>query len=164
MQTIYLAGPDVFFSDSIKRRDKLLKLCKDNGFIGVYPGDNNIYPPMANSIREANMKMIKDADYVLANLNPFRGFEPDSGTVFEVGYATALGKTVVGYCSDIRPMIERLRDYQSLPDKQKIDRDGLKIEDFGLSNNLMFGHIVLASSPEEAIYRLKTNRPGKSQI
>ena len=91
MQTIYLAGPDVFYPDSHQRRDKLLKLCSDNGFYGIYPGDNDMSHLSANSIREANMKMIQQADYVLANLCPFRGFEPDSGTVFEVGYATALG-------------------------------------------------------------------------
>jgi nucleoside 2-deoxyribosyltransferase len=155
MKTVYLAGPDVFYPDSKARRDNLLKLCKDNGFLGVYPGDNDIDPPEALTIREANMKMIEHADYVLANLSPFRGFEPDSGTVFEVGYATASGKIVVGYSSDTRPMIERLRDHQSLDDEQVTDNRGRIIENFGLPNNLMFGHKVLANTAEEAISRLK---------
>jgi len=100
--------------------------------------------------------MIKNADCILANLNSFRGFEPDSGAVFEVGFATALGKIVVGYSNDIRPMIEQLRDHQLLDDKQMTDKDGLMVENFDLPNNLMFGHIVLASTPEEAILRLKS--------
>ena len=37
---------------------------------------------------------------MLANLEPFRGSEPDSGTAFEVGYALALGKPVYAYLSD----------------------------------------------------------------
>jgi nucleoside 2-deoxyribosyltransferase len=156
MKTVYLAGPDVFYPDSKARRDNLMKLCKDNGFIGVYPGDNDIDPPEALSIREANMKMIENVDYVLANLSPFRGFEPDSGTVFEVGYATALGKTIVGYSVDIRPLIERLRDYHSLSDKQSIDKNGLFIENFDLPNNLMFGQVVLANTVEEAMSKLKS--------
>ena len=156
MKTVYLAGPDVFFPDSKARRDNLLALCKENGLIGIYPGDNDIAPPVASTIREANMEMIKKADYILANLSSFRGFEPDSGTVFEVGFASALGKIIVGYSSDTRPMIERLRDHQSLSDKQMSDKDGLMVENFGLPNNLMFGHIVLASTPEDAILRLKS--------
>jgi len=82
MPTIYLAGPDVFYPFSDARRDKLIKLCSDNGFEGIYPGDNEINPPEAETIRKANMEMIQKADYVLDNLSPFRGFEPDSGTVF----------------------------------------------------------------------------------
>ena len=156
MLTVYLAGPDVFYPDSKARRDKLLKICKDNGFIGVYPADNDIDPPVATTIREANIEMIKKADCILANLSPFRGFEPDSGTVFEMGFASALGKIVVGYSSDTRPMIERLREYQSLDDEQMTDDDGLMVENFGLPNNLMFGHIVLANTPEEAILRIKS--------
>jgi nucleoside 2-deoxyribosyltransferase len=46
---------------------------------------------------------------VLANLNPFRGAEPDSGTCVEIGYALALGKRVVGYADDLRPLRERLQ-------------------------------------------------------
>jgi len=155
MKIVYLAGPDVFYPDSKKRRDRLLNLCKENGFLGVYPGDNEIVPPEAHTIREANMKMIKNADCVLANLSPFRGFEPDSGTVFEVGFATALGKTIVGYSNDVRPMIDRLREHQSLSKTQMTDKDGLFVENFDLPNNLMFGDIVLATTPEEAIQKLK---------
>jgi len=35
------------------------------------------------------------------------------------------------------------------------DKDGLLVENFGLPNNLMFAHIVLASTPQAAIFRLK---------
>ena len=35
-------------------------------------------------IYRANVAMIQRADLVMANLNPFRGAEPDSGTAFEV--------------------------------------------------------------------------------
>jgi len=52
-------------------------------------------------------------------------------------------------------MIERLREYQSLDDDKTTDKDGLMIENFSLPNNLMFGHIVLANTPEEAIAKLK---------
>jgi len=101
------------------------------------------------------MEMIADCDYVMANLSPFRGFEPDSGTVFEVGYATALGKKVVGYSSDCRPMIERLREHQGLEEGSTVDDNGAFVENFGLPNNLMFGHTVVAGGVEEAVKVLR---------
>lgn len=156
MLKVYLAGPDVFYPDNMTRKNRLLDLCQENGFVGFYPGENDITPPDANAIRLANIDMIKRADCVLANLTPFRGFEPDSGTVFEVGFATALGKTIVGYSNDVRPMIERLREHQSLSKTQMTDKDGLFVENFDLPNNLMFGDIVLATTPEEALQKLKT--------
>jgi nucleoside deoxyribosyltransferase len=45
----------------------------------------------------------------MANLADFRGAgEPDSGTAFEIGFATALGKPVFAYTSDVAPLIERV--------------------------------------------------------
>ena len=151
MKKIYLAGPDVFYPDSAHRRTFLLKVCENYGFQGIYPGDNEVQPVSAEAIRNMNLKLISEADYLIANLNPFRGFEPDSGTVFEMGFAIALGKTVVAYSSDLRPMIERLQEYQALPQVQTIDKDGLKIENFSLPNTLMFADKVLASTPEQAV-------------
>ena len=156
MKKVYLAGPDIFYPDSKQRRDVLIKLCHDYGFQGLFPGDNDISPLNANTIREANLQMIKVADCILANLSPFRGFEPDSGTVFEVGYACALNKIVVGYSHDSRSLIERLREYQSLPETQNTDKDGLIIENFGLPNNLMFGDKIIASSAKDALAYLST--------
>ncbi|WP_457746254.1 nucleoside 2-deoxyribosyltransferase, partial [Sulfurimonas sp.] len=40
MKKIYIAGPDVFESDSIERGEKLVALCKEYGYIGLYPLDN----------------------------------------------------------------------------------------------------------------------------
>jgi len=101
---IYIAGPDVFELDAKKIGRRLCLLCEDYGFLGFYPLDNEIQASapnkMAKDIFCANKKMIDDCDIVIANLNPFRGKEADSGTVWEVGYAVALGKQVYGYMSD----------------------------------------------------------------
>ena len=154
MQTIYLAGPDVFYPDTQRRKEKLLSLCTKYGFKGLYPGDNEIHPITADNIRDANLEMIKKADYVIANVNCFRGFEPDSGTVFEIGFAIALGKKVVAYAEDLRPLKVKLCEYQKLSPDSTQDKDGLHIEDFNLPNNLMFGSLVIAESPEQAIQNL----------
>ena len=93
---------------------------------GLYPLDNEASD--AKTIFFGNCARIDEADFVIANLTPFRGAEPDSGTAFEVGYACAKGKTVYGYLPDTRPLREKLGER---------DENGFAVEDFGLPLNLM---------------------------
>jgi len=162
MLKIYLAGPDVFDTDAVEKGEALKALCSQYGFEGHFPLDNIIdidaspYA-MAKAIREANIRLLESCDIIMANLNPFRGFEPDSGTVYEVGYAAALQKMVFGYASDRRMMIERLRDKEGLPSDARLCRDGKIIEDFGLSHNLMMLDVVVADDAEECLAYVKAH-------
>ncbi|MGE3301304.1 MAG: nucleoside 2-deoxyribosyltransferase [Arcobacter sp.] len=102
MKKIYIAGFDVFESNSIEIGKKYVQLCKNYGFEGLYPLDNIVdfnqeKRKIAQDIFKANVNLINQCDIVIANLNSFRGKEADSGTVWECGYATALGKKVYGY-------------------------------------------------------------------
>lgn len=156
MIKIYLAGPDVFETDALEQGAALKKLCREYGFEGLFPLDNEITfdgtpYAIAKAIRDANIKLLESCDIVMANLNPFRGLEPDSGTVYEVGYAAALGKRVYGYAEDRRPMIERVRQNQKLSDSAVLCQDGKIIEDFGLSHNLMMLDVVVAESAESCL-------------
>lgn len=126
MKKIYLAGFDVFAPDAVQRGAKMKMMCAEKGFIGLYPFDNEA--DTAQAIFAGNCGLIDSADIVIANLNTFRGAEPDSGTCFEVGYAFAKGKTVYGYVSDARSLREKLGER---------DEDGFSVEDFGLPLNLM---------------------------
>jgi nucleoside 2-deoxyribosyltransferase len=53
----------------------------------------------AISLGKQNIKLIKEADAVFAVLD---GTDVDSGTSAEIGYASALGKKVIGYRGDFR--------------------------------------------------------------
>ena len=132
MKKIYLAGFDVFCPDAVQRGAKMKLVCAENGFIGLYPLDNECADP--DEIFRANCAMIDRCDLVIANLNPFRGAEPESGTAFEVGYAHARGKPVYGYLSDGRPLRERLGN---------ADENGCTVENFGLPVNLMLAQAVM---------------------
>ena len=146
MKKIYLAGWEVFRPDAIEIGTKLKELCKKHGFIGLYPLDNEC--DTAEEIYNGNITLINEADYVIANVNTFRGFEPDSGTCFEIGYATALGKPVAAYTNQTRPMIEWVKD-----------EDGYTVEDFGFPVNLMIsvGADIVTGTAEDAIVFLKEN-------
>lgn len=143
MKKIYIAGPDVFEKDSIEIGKRLVALCQEYGFEGLYPLDNVVdfsqgKHKIAQDIFEANVEMIKKADIVIANLNPFRGKEADSGTVWECGYAVGLGKQVYGY------MQKRINYIESFDATEKteqegyfVDAKGMLIEDFDHPINLM---------------------------
>lgn len=139
---IYIAGPDVFEQDSIEIGQKYSDLCKKYGHEGLYPLDNIVdfkqaKQKIAQDIFHANVKLIKEADIVIANLNPFRGKEADSGTVWECGFASALGKKVYGYMENTSAYIENFDEVTTLADGLYADSDGKIIEDFDYPINLM---------------------------
>ncbi len=152
---VYLAGFDVFRPDAVERGTYLKSLCETQGLIGRYPFDNEVPAGLSPAdaaalICQSNIDMIKDCDVVLANLNVFRGYEPDSGTVFEVGYAIALGKPVWAYFESKGS----LRD--QVPHTDGVDEEGFFVEDFGLARNLMMACSWSGSSDtvEEAVIRI----------
>src|SRR5690606_36302755 len=113
MKSVYLAGFDVFRPDAREWGETLKDLCSKYGFKGLYPLDNAAPrhlagPELAQWIYRANIGLIVRADMVAANANVFRGMEPDSGTMFEVGYATALSKPVWAYTDDARPLVRHV--------------------------------------------------------
>ncbi|MDA8257459.1 MAG: nucleoside 2-deoxyribosyltransferase [Betaproteobacteria bacterium] len=133
---LYLAGPDVFRPDAAAWAGQVRELCLAAGHQALIPleGDG---PATAAAIYRSNLRQIAAADAMLANLNPFRGAEPDSGTCVEIGYALALGKPVIGYADDLRPLRERLRASGPGADGRWRDAAGHVVEDFGLPFNLM---------------------------
>ncbi|OZI40252.1 nucleoside 2-deoxyribosyltransferase [Bordetella genomosp. 1] len=140
MRRIYLAGFDVFRADAVAHGERLKALCREHGFEGLYPLDNALPAELSGDaaagwIYRQNVTLIRRADLVMANLNPFRGHEPDSGTAFEVGYAVALGKPVWAYTGQDRPLIEQVPG--TVRDGLHVDADGYTVEDFGRPLNLM---------------------------
>ena len=146
MSKIYFAGPDVFSPDYARRVTLIRDLCAQAGVTPLLPGDEEHDDSLG--IYNHNLELIRKADGVIANLNPFRGFsEPDSGTVFECGYALALGKMVIGIVADQRDLLSKLKDRGAAFD-EKLGRhlyDGTTVEDFGLPLNLMLSHSLAAT-------------------
>ncbi|WPP01843.1 nucleoside 2-deoxyribosyltransferase [Pseudomonas sp. HR96] len=163
MPQIYLAGFDVFRRDAIEQGARLKQLCQRHGLQGLYPMDNQLPAGLvgqaaARRIYQDNLRMIADCDAVLANLEVFRGLEPDSGTAFEVGMAAALGKPVWGYFSPVA-------DLRALhgAHRPSVDSLGFVIEDFGLPRNLMLacswaGYSATAEEGVQALAGLLADR------
>jgi len=151
---VYIAGPDVFRPDAPDWAETVRAQCLRLGFEALIPLDGDATTPPG--IYASNIDMIRAADVVIANLNPFRGVEPDSGTCFEVGFALALGKRVIGYIRSPELLRERVERLQGRPldlhGDFALDANGLRVEDFGLPLNLMLAvPVELVSGLEQAL-------------
>jgi nucleoside 2-deoxyribosyltransferase len=169
---IYLAGPDVFRPDAAEYGEHLRQLCASRGFVGLYPLDASLDPALhgvaaAAAICQANLALIDQADLVMANLNPFRGHEPDSGTAFEVGYAHARGKPVWAYTGQTLPLAEQVLGQSAQGELRHVDANGYTIENFGLSLNLMLACSVtiVAGDADACLQRIaaRLNVPAQHQ-
>ena len=143
---IYLAGPGVFRPDAEDHALWLLEQCRIRNLRGMCPFDVEEQHPAyrADSLFHQNLERIERSQIVMADLNLFRGSEPDSGTSFELGYAYARGKKLYGYLDDMRPQTERLGE---------ADENGYRVEDFNLPINLMLGVPVtlIQGGPEQCL-------------
>ena len=161
---IYIAGPDVFERDSIAIGKHLVALCKKYGYEGLYPMDNVVdfsqsKHKIAEDIYKANAKMIRECDIIIANLNQFRGQEADSGTVWECGFGSALGKEVYGYMKTTQAYLETFEDKKE-QEGAFMDTNDMFIEDFDHPINLMIAcstKEIVAGSFEDVLKRLKEN-------
>lgn len=153
---IYLAGPDVFRPDAVAHYEDLLQACDVLQLEGLRPFDGMVDVDLAEEDRprviyDENMSLLRSADGVIANLAPFRGTEPDSGTVFEVGVAVAMGLPVVAYGVPAKSYADRI---PARRDAANVLRDilGMAVEDFDLPMNLMLScSTVLVPTAESAI-------------
>jgi len=100
---IYVAGPFFNNQERISLRDMI-------DYIGYnFPKDAELFIPMeheipggmempnpvwAKKVFDMDVQAIKDSDMVIAM---YTGHYSDTGTVWEMGFAKALGKPVIGY-------------------------------------------------------------------
>lgn len=163
---VYFAGPDIFFRDCKRTYQDLKAACERLGLEGVEPSDGGLGADFngnddekARRIYEGNIALIRQADGVIANLMDFRGLEPDSGTVFEVGFAVALGMPVVVYGVPAGSYASRVCTAMACTQDASgalRERDsGVMVEGLGQRLNLMLAcSTAIESSAEAALSRL----------
>lgn len=155
MTSIYLAGPEVFLPDAVETGRRKTALCAKYGFRGLYPLDAEFsseeHEGLSKQIFVSNIGLIRACDAVIANLTPFRGPSADAGTVFEVGFAFGVGKPVFAYSNRLELYLARVRrSHGPLIEKngQFFAQDGMSVENFGLSDNLMIDEAIRAEGRE----------------
>ena len=144
---IYLAGPDVFLPDAAEIGRRKVEICARHGLNGRYPLDNPVDLTAADAslrIYKGLEAMMDECSVIIANLTPFRSPGADPGTVFELGYMAARGKFCLGYSNDPDVYCDRVRRFTTVTSRSGylVDADGLSVEDFALSDNLMLMHAL----------------------
>lgn len=157
---VYLAGPDVFYPDALEIAGEKKKILANYGMVGRFPLDTELDPAafsdekdFALAIARGNEGLMREADLILANIEPWRGPEADDGTSYEIGFMAALGKSIVLYTNDTRPFSERIRKdiyggetYQDGA-FERGRRDDMMVEHFdGFADNLMLINAATTSA------------------
>ncbi|KGE00182.1 nucleoside 2-deoxyribosyltransferase [Rhizobium sp. YS-1r] len=147
MPSIYLAGPEVFLQDAMAVMREKRRLARSFGFEPTGPGSDENQGPVvglnATAIYARNEDAMRRAEFCLANITPFRGISADPGTVYEIGFMIALGRTVWAYTNHPDDYGVRVRSiwYAGLEIDEGSGRrrgpDGLAIENHGKADNLM---------------------------
>lgn len=148
MLKIYLAGPDVFFSNAAVIGAAKKEICAKHGFEGVFPvdllptdvfSDKYTHDQQAKIVQQACVKGIRECDLLVANMTPFRGVSMDVGTAYEMGAAHIIGKKVYGYTLDASVYLKKVKDDDDCTSKDGVHYDsfGCVIEDFSRIDNCM---------------------------
>lgn len=167
---IYLAGPDVFLPNPAAAGERKKQLAAQYGFEGVFPLDATLniqglpLPQAGFAISDANENLMRTCHLIIANLTPFRGPSADVGTVYEVGFARALGLPVWGYTNTTDTFSDRTLaalGYPPQTDPASVsDPHGMHLEHFELTDNLMIdggihfsgGQFIKVSVPDNELF------------
>lgn len=110
-ESIYIAGPECFYISGFKILDAMRRRAESLGFSVSLPNDdplnldNEELQKNADEIFENCAKSMNESTVIIADLEAFRGSEPDSGTIYELGMAYARGIRCYGYTRDKRHVL-----------------------------------------------------------
>ena len=124
MKKLYLAGFNASLPDADKVKKNYTALCGKYEYKILFPTDprkiktkeGTFTTPLgrARSVFYNNLQKINAADVVVANLNYFSGICTNN-TAFEIGYAAAKHKKIVGYM-DAERIHNQYSIYEDAPD------------------------------------------------
>lgn len=112
-EMLYIAGPACFYPRGYDLWEALRKKATYLGFGVALPNDNKLELNHADLRLNADVIFANCAESmnhtttIVADLEQFRGSEPDGGTVYEIGMAYARGLRCYGYTRDKRDMVHK---------------------------------------------------------
>ena len=161
----YLAGFEMFYPDGIERGEEWKRIAAKYGIEGIFPPDpapeNDPIAPYERKndseqefwygIFMDDVNHMRRSDMVIAQLQDWRGAQPDSGTCFECGYSAATGKRLYAWCEDTESLAERRKAIATADEDGVLrDSEGYAFEDRGFPLDSSFATMKMASSFEEA--------------
>ncbi|MEL7610557.1 MAG: nucleoside 2-deoxyribosyltransferase [Bacillota bacterium] len=160
---IFLAGPERYDRDAVEKYKAMQAKCSRLGLTAFAPTDAAPEIPLLTSddpytraynTFSHNQQHVRNCDILLANLNDFHGWEPESDTSFECGMAFQLGKRLYAYVDDATIMKNRVPHLGEANEYR--DPCGCNVENFDYPLNLMFSSSmeILEGDFEAAIEKI----------
>ena len=109
-EAIYIAGPECFYTYGYDALAAMRRRAEALGFSVTLPNDDPLdldnpdLQKRADSIFDNLKTIMHRTTAVVADLEAYRGAEPDAGTVYELGMAYAKGARCYGYTRDKRTL------------------------------------------------------------
>lgn len=107
-EALYIAGPECFYTYGYDALGAMRARAEALGFSVTLPNDDPLdmenpdLQKRADSIFANLEKVMLETTAIVADLEAYRGAEPDSGTIYEIGMAYAKGAKCYGYTRDKR--------------------------------------------------------------
>lgn len=108
--TVYIAGPYVFYRRGYTMLDAMRRATEALGYGVSLPNDKELaldrddLRSNADTIFANCAESMNVSDAIVCDLEFYRGFEPDGGSVYELGMAYARGIRCYGFTRDLRAM------------------------------------------------------------
>lgn len=133
---LYIAGPQKYFPNGLEELKMYKTVAEFYGFEVV-----NDFSCLENGLADyekIDKSFLDDCDIVIADVNPFRGGEPESSTIFDLGIAFAKKKKIYTHVHDMRDVIHKYPHAHFNENGKVIDEHGLKYADGYTLGNLMY--------------------------
>jgi len=154
---VYLADFEMFLPTCEETVRYWKKTCDRYGLIGLFPGEGDPVEPGDNywqRVFQHDVNWMEYSDMCIAQLDDWRGHEPDSGTLFELGYFVAKGLPSYGFYTGGKKLIER-----EIPKTEEedgwYDENGYLIEDKGSCFDNILSLVKIADSFEEVCQMIR---------
>lgn len=112
-EAIYIAGPECFYTYGYDMLAAMRVRAESLGFKVTLPNNHQLdltnpdKQKRADSIFKDLETVMNETTVIIADLEAYRGAEPDSGTVYELGMAYAKGARCYGYSRDKRSVVTK---------------------------------------------------------
>lgn len=131
-EALYIAGPECFYTYGYDMLAAMRKKAEALGFNVTLPNDHPLdmenpdLQKRADSIFEDLKRDMNETTIIVSDLEAFRGAEPDSGTIYEIGMAYAKGALSYGYTRDKRSIAVKNQNSR-LKNADIVDENGKKL-------------------------------------
>ena len=149
---VYLADFEMFLPTCDETVRYWKEVCDKYGFIGLFPGEGDPVEPGEDFWKRVFLHdygHMLNCDMCIAQLDDWRGHEPDSGTLWELGWFIAKGLPSYGFYGGPERLIDRKIERKE-EGGVSYDDQGYALEDKDFAFDNMLSLVRIGKDFEEA--------------